>query len=156
MPISIRVDFYILKSARYHLLTASCQLIAKAYAQQQRMHLVTQTVSQAQNLDRLLWTFNDIDFIPHELLISHPANHTNHTDLVKTPVLMTDIAYFNQLSLSPEDLLINLSDAIPKAYSNYKRIIEITNPTDHDRLSKSREKYRFYRDHTHELYSHEL
>ncbi|MDG1462488.1 MAG: DNA polymerase III subunit chi, partial [Gammaproteobacteria bacterium] len=63
-----RVDFYILEtttpSDRMHFV---CRLIEKAYKAQHRIYLLTGSASQSVELDKLLWTFRNEGFVPHEL-----------------------------------------------------------------------------------------
>lgn len=145
-----RTDFYLLKSssdadmdANEHtrLLTA-CRIIEKAYVQSHKIYIFCTDKKQAEILDKLLWDFKDISFIPH-------AQNPNTSD---APVLIGD-----STSPPPEfcDILINLADAVPDFFKHFQRIIEVI-PENSESRQKAREKYRFYREQQCELHSHNL
>ncbi len=135
-----RTDFYLLKQVDEHtqLLTA-CRIIEKAYLQSHTIYICCEDEKQAILLDKLLWEFKDISFIPH-----------NTSD---APVVI-GYAELHPPQVS-HDILVNLAQNIPDFFNNYQRIIEII-PENPETREKGREKYRFYRENHCELHSHHL
>jgi len=69
-----RVDFYVLKSAAAKQRWAfACRLAEKAYLKDLRVVIVNDSLSDAQALDDMLWTFNDRSFVPHQLCTDERA-----------------------------------------------------------------------------------
>jgi DNA polymerase-3 subunit chi len=131
-----RVDFYVLEGAEVRArLVYACRLAEKAFDLKQRVTLLTDSETDAQTLDNLLWTFRDRSFVPHELQPAH-----GHSQAV-TPVV---IAWSGQPPLH-RDLLINLASTVPASYGSYARIAEIVD-ADGERRRTGRERYRYYLD----------
>jgi len=139
-----RVDFYVLPVADERgRLTLACRLAEKAYLLDHRVFVRAASASEAQALDDLLWTFADRSFVPHEL-----AGTGRELDV---PVVVGHDA-------GPEthaDLLVNLGQDVPAAYSRYARIAEIIDG-DEQRRRLGRERFRFYREHGIEPESHRI
>ena len=70
-------DFYILQSMQY--LRFACRLLSKAYQQHYRAIAFCEDEDTAKEFDRMLWTFKDISFIPHQII-------TSDDELNKTPI----------------------------------------------------------------------
>lgn len=70
-------DFYILQSMQY--LRFTCRLLSKAYHQHYRAIVFCEDEDTAQEFDRMLWTFKDISFIPHQVI-------TSNDDIKQTPI----------------------------------------------------------------------
>lgn len=144
---TIRTDFYLLKQAGEHtqLLTA-CRVIEKAYLNSHKIYIFCADQTQAETLDKLLWTFRDTSFIPHFQLHHAPNNHA-------------DAPIFIGHSASPlpgfSDILVNLANTVPDFFHHFQRVIEII-PENPESREKAREKYRFYREHHCEMHSHHL
>ena len=130
-----RVDFYVLNSAAAkQRWTFACRLAEKAYLRDLRVVILHDTLSDAQALDDLLWTFNDRSFVPHQLCMPEQASDGT------TPV---------QLSVQPAapaaDLLVNLAGGLPAHWESYPRIAEIID-ADPERRRLGRERFKTYRD----------
>ena len=108
-----RVSFYVLAEqesvARFGF---ACKLTEKAYKLGQRIHLHTAGNSEADALDRMLWTFRQGSFIPHQRL--DPAQAPN------APVTISS----GSDAPPTVDLLINLADEVPAFYGQFARIAE--------------------------------
>ncbi len=139
-----RIDFYILSDRasgdRYHL---SCRLAEKAWQQGHRVYLHTGSEQEAQQMNRLLWTFRQGSFLPHALVAS--------ADTRQNPIL---------IGHGPEageehDVLINLTHETPPFFSRFQRVAE---PIDRDQTVRQagRERYRFYRDRGYPLQTHDI
>ena len=89
-----------------------------------------------ENLNNLLWTFEQLTFIPHS---------TNRQYDQLTPVLLIDRNYKND-SISKKDynIFINLDDEVKTDYHNYEIVIELVSGNEHQK-NLAREKYLYYK-----------
>lgn len=138
------VDFYILSAsqeqARYQM---ACKLTAKAYQAKQTVYIHCSDAKVADQIDALLWSFDDISFIPHSMIGA--ANEEI------PPVL---IGHADQ-ACSAADVLINLSPKIPENSHDYSRILEIVT-ADPTCKASCREHYKTYQAADFPLQSHRL
>lgn len=96
--------------------------------------------------DAQLWTFSQLDFLPH-CGLRHPL-------AAQTPILLADIA--EPLDDAPHhDILINLSDATPPLFARFARLIEIVGDDEADRTA-ARDRFRFYRDRGYPIQHHDV
>ncbi|OAJ34841.1 DNA polymerase III subunit chi [Piscirickettsia salmonis] len=127
----MRVDFYILntpsKQAQYHF---ACRLAEKAVSQNTTVYIHTHSQADAEQLDDLLWSFNDTSFVPHAI-VGHPMADEDVKVL---------IGFGEQHS--PAGLLIKLA-ALKHENHLYSRIAEIVSQ-DKKSLQASRQAYRHY------------
>lgn len=103
----------------------TCRLLRKAYRSGARV-VVTGESAQLAELDRLLWTFEALEFIPHwrgAAVDELPAR------LHATPVLLST----GHSARFGHDVLVNLGRDVPQAYTQYARIIEVVSRDDLDR-----------------------
>lgn len=113
----------------------TCRLLRKAYRSGARL-VVTGDAAQLADLDRLLWTFEALEFIPHW---RGAATEALPARLQATPVLLC-------AEHSPRfghDVLVNLGRDVPDAYGRYRRVIEIVGRDEPDRDS-ARARWRRY------------
>jgi DNA polymerase III subunit chi len=140
----IRVDFYLLSQsgvqARWLL---ACRLLEKAYLRGHRVYVYCGNQQDAENLDKLLWTFKDNSFIPHNLEGESPA-----------PPPPVQIGY-RQEPHGFNDILLNLSLEIPSFYPRFSRVMEIV-ANDEATKEISRSHYREYRAKECVLQVHEI
>ena len=109
-----RVSFYVLAAQEpVARLSFACKLTEKAYKLGQRIHLHAADRSEAEALDKMLWTFRQGSFVPHERLdAGTPTDRAGH-----------DRQWYRG---PPEvDLLINLADEVPAFFQRFARIAEI-------------------------------
>jgi DNA polymerase-3 subunit chi len=135
-----RIDFYFEAEDR---LQVACRLSAKAAQQKLRVLIYAPDETQAQRIDKLLWTWQATGFLPHCMTKSPLA--------AQTPVLITH---------DPEDtphdqVLLNLHDEWPPGFSRFQRLVEIVGRDDADRAA-ARGRFRFYRDRGYEIVNHDL
>jgi len=125
-----RIDFYELKSGRFSPEQLLCQLSLKAYQSQKQVLLLTQTEQDSQRLDKALWTFDDTNFIPHELELKDKTLNAIH------------ICHQTQANES-YDILINTHEDIPSHVGQFERVIELV----HDNNKESaRQHFRYYKE----------
>lgn len=130
---AIRVDFYVLETAGADaLVLTACRIAEKAYLQERRVYIHTDSEVRARELDVWLWTFHDRSFVPHALA---PA-------AADEPVLIgCDVE-----PPSPFDVLINLASRVPAFWDRCTRIADLVDGTDEQRRNEGRERFRWYRE----------
>ena len=139
-----QVDFYILSdgasSDRYQL---ACRIADKARNAGRRVVIHTRSAEEARHIDRMLWTFKELSFVPHGLL--------GECEPEITPVLIGDAEQADD----EHDVLINLGLETPVFFSRFERLAECVDNDETER-SASRERYRFYRDRGYPLRLHNI
>ncbi len=113
----------------------TCRLLRKAYRAGARV-VVTGESAQLGELDRLLWTFEALEFIPHW---RGPAVDELPARLQATPVLLST----GHSARHGHDVLVNLGRDVPQDYTQYQRVIEIVGRDDLDR-DGARARWRTY------------
>jgi DNA polymerase III subunit chi len=143
-----QVDFYILSGASDDaLLKLASRIAEKAVAHGQQVHLNAASQSQAAMLDEVLWTFSQSSFLPHRVVAATPTD-----SMPAEPVL---IGAGIEITSGPWNTLINLAHPVPEFFSRYERVAEVVDG-DSERLTRGRERYRYYRDRGYELRTHNL
>ena len=134
------IDFYFNAADRYQV---ACRLAGKAFAQKKRMLIYAPEADAASRLDKMLWTWQAIGFVPHCML---------HDSLAaETPIL---IASDDE---SPErcELLLNLSTQQPPHFERFERLLEVV-AADEEERQAARDRYRFYRERGYRIANHDL
>lgn len=124
-----RIDFY---SNVPDKIQYACRLVRKARAANCRLVVFGQDRAQLAQIDEALWTFSDIDFLPHVMADDPLAE--------QTPVLLADAG---MKDLPHHDLMINLSNQTPPDFARFERLLEVISAEDEDKAA-GRERYRFY------------
>ena len=130
MPSMTRIDFYTGASDR---LQTAIRLVLKAREQQKRVFVFTDGASTSDELDRRLWTFQQLSFVPHCRADDALAG--------QTPVII-DHQYKN---LPHTEILINLHPECPPFFRQFERLLEIVGD-DEEQKSQARQRFRSYRD----------
>lgn len=140
-----RVDFYISPShaaqARQQL---ACRIADKAYQQNCKIYIHTDSEQETRLLDDLLWTFKQDSFLPHAC---HGSEEQNNSAIV--------IGHQQQAPNVNKDVLINLARQVPLFFSQFERVAEMINENE-DQKQHGRDRFRFYRDRGYELKTHQL
>lgn len=110
----------------------ACRLVRKARAANFQVVLYADDHAQLRLLDEALWTFSELDFLPHAMAGDVLAP--------QTPVILAGNA---DAELPHHQILINLSTATPANFAQFERMFEIVSPETAD-ASSGRERYRFY------------
>lgn len=121
----------------------ACRIAEKAWKQDHRVFVHTQSAQAAAEMDDLLWTFRQDSFVPH-------GRDHDGTD-IHTKVLIGDGGQPTQ----PMDVLINLTDSVPLFFERFPRVAEII-PNDAKQKSLGRERFRYYREKGCTVESHRL
>jgi DNA polymerase-3 subunit chi len=124
----MNIEFLILQQseARQRYLCV-CQQAALFYAEQKTVYIHCADEMQAQQIDALLWSFDDISFVPHDKFGTQAPVQLGYQDW---PV-------------SPAMALINLAAAIPPEPQQYQQIIEIVSQ-DPEIKNLCRQHYKAY------------
>ena len=136
------IDFYILDNdpplGREKM---ACRLAEKIYKLGRTVFIHTDSATDSQKLDDLLWIFRDGSFVPHAL--------AGQTAGMPAPVIISH----DDKPHTHTDVLINLSTEVPLFFSRFDRVTEIIGQQD---KATGRERFRFYRDRGYPLKSHNI
>jgi DNA polymerase-3 subunit chi len=124
-----------------------CRLVRKARRSGARL-VITGEKAQLDHLDRLLWTFEPLEFLPHwkgRSAAELPAR------LADTPTLLLDQVH----DVAEPQVLVNLREQVPAGFDRFARVIEIVSRDGPDRDS-ARERWRSYAAAGHTIERHEV
>jgi len=125
----------------------ACRLLRKAYKAGAQV-VVTGEPTVLKELDRLLWTFDDLEFLPHILVGDQPVPDR----LQATPVwLAADLA---QAPGHPA-VVVNLGQAVPPDLSRHQRLFEVVSQQPDDR-QRGRQRWKAYAAMGWEVHPHEV
>ncbi|VAW78131.1 DNA polymerase III chi subunit [hydrothermal vent metagenome] len=137
------VDFYVLKDNHAKArLRFACRLADKVFQLGQRVFIHTESAEQSQELDTLLWTFQQNSFVPHSVI--------QNTDDSLSPVQIGHDA-----EPDASQVLINLAADVPLFFSRFERVAELVN-TDNTIRQQGRSRYSFYKERGYPLRTHEI
>ena len=115
----------------------ACRLLRKAYRQGVRV-LVTAPDDVLREMDRLLWTFDERDFVPHVRVPGAPAAVAS-----RTPIWLS--ADLEQAALhGAPDVLLNLGAPVPAPLAGVSRLIEVVS-NDPGEADRGRSRWRAYK-----------
>lgn len=135
-----RIDFYTHVSDKVPL---AVQLTCKAWALGMPVWLRAADESMAEQLDSLLWTHPQAQFVPH--------CRSDHQLAPETPIV---IDAWEREPLSHQ-VLINLRPDHPDYFARFERLAEIVSLDETD-ASLARARFRFYRQRGFEINNHNL
>lgn len=139
-----RVDFYILQDEGVEARNRfACRLMEKAYLQGEHVYLHCNDSVELEQLDKLLWTFRDISFVPHA--------RTGEETAEQAAVVLGH----ENIPADENNILLNFASDVPDDYQRFQRIIEIV-PQEPTLKQRLRDHYRTYRDAECELTTHEI
>jgi DNA polymerase-3 subunit chi len=125
----------------------ACRLLRKATRQRARV-AVTGDSSVLSALDRQLWDFDPVEFIPH--LHIQAGQHVAER-LRATPVWLMDTLGDGE----GHDVLVNLGSEPPVGFESYVKLIEIVSTSDDDRAA-ARSRWRHYAKRGYPIVRHEV
>jgi DNA polymerase-3 subunit chi len=131
-----RIDFH---SDVPDKISYTCRLVRKARAANCRLVLLTRDSADLAALDQALWTFSELDFLPHATVDDELAP--------RTPVVLTDS---DTADVPHHEILVNLSGNTPAHFARFERMIEIVSAEEADKTA-GRERYRFYQQRGYQL-----
>lgn len=125
----------------------ACRLLRKATRQGSRV-TVTGDGTTLSSLDRALWSFDPIEFIPH-VMVRPGASPLPR--LQATPVCLAE-----DLGASwHHDVLVNLGDEAPRGFETFARVIEIVSTQEQDRAA-ARQRWKHYASRGYAIVKHEV
>jgi DNA polymerase III subunit chi len=130
-----KIDFY---TGVEDKLRTACQLSHKAMQNGLRVLLHTPDAATSDALDKLLWHYPAIAFIPH-----CRSDEAGSSDM---PVTIGH----QEGPLPHSELLISLHTSCLPFFSRFERVIEIVSTQEED-AKLGRERYSFYRDRGYEM-----
>jgi DNA polymerase III subunit chi len=134
------IDFYFNAEDRFQV---ACRLAGKALAQKKRLLIYAPDPEAATRIDRMLWTWPAIGFVPH---------CAPHDPLAgETPVLIAS----DPGEAGDCGLLLNLGADCPPHFERFERLLEVV-PADETGRQAGRERYRFYQARGYRIASHDL
>jgi DNA polymerase-3 subunit chi len=114
-------------------IAAACALISGAWAKRKAMLVYAPDKPVADSIDRLLWTRDQLSFVPHCRADSPLA--------AETPILIAD----RLEQVAQTERLMNLSSEIPAASPRFHCLIEVVGQEVEERQA-ARERVRFYKE----------
>lgn len=126
-------------------LAYACRLLRKAYGAGAHVTVVGPEAALA-DLDKALWTFTALDFVPH-CRSNAPATVRERTSIVLAP----DAA----AAQGHADVVLNLGDGVPLGFEQFERLIEVVSTGDADR-QKARARWRHYAERGYSITRHDL
>lgn len=110
-------------------LAFACRLLRKAHAKGARVVVHTGDAAQAAALDRVLWTFDPLAFVPHA--------RAGGSAPEATPIWIVE-----RLGDVPHhDVLLNLADDVAEGFETFARLIEVVGA---DAAEAGRRRWRHY------------
>lgn len=113
----------------------ACRLLRKAVRLGSRV-AVTAATPTLSELDRALWTFEPLEFIPHLMRRAGQPVAPRHA---VTPVWLVERA----ADAPHPDVLLNLGEAVPEGFERFARVIEVVG-TSPDAVACGRTRWKRY------------
>ncbi|MDP9045179.1 MAG: DNA polymerase III subunit chi [Pseudomonadota bacterium] len=124
-----------------------CRLVRKAMRTRASVVLAGPATALA-HFDRALWTFDDLEFLPHRVLA---PGETVPARAAPTRVwLVQDATHAAQ-----HEVLINLGAAPAAGFESYERLIEVVSADDDDRAA-ARARWKYYAGRGYAIHTHEV
>ena len=137
-----RVDFHFNAPDR---LQYGCRLVRKIHRSGARILVWCEDPVALAQFDSLLWTFSQLDFIPHAV-----ASDPDHVRAA-SPLLLTET-----LQGAPHrQVLLNLGVQVPAGFEQFERLIEVVSLDDEDR-ALARSRWKQYTDQGYAITRHDL
>ena len=122
-----------------------CRLVRKAM-RMATCPVVTGPAATLDRLDRQLWAFDPVSFVPHVRLKADTAV----TPLIRaTPVWLVD----DPDDADRHDVLVNLGAGTPAGFESFARLIEIVSTEAEDRAA-GRLRWKHYQDRGYKIVEH--
>lgn len=121
----------------------ACALIEREWLAGRKVAVYTADSAQANAIDRLLWMYQQLKFVPH--------CRKGASVEADTPVVVIAAAEETQ----HHEVIVNLTDEPPPPFATYERLIEVVADDDADK-ARARDRYRYYRDRGYPLTVHDV
>jgi DNA polymerase III subunit chi len=134
------IDFYFNAEDRFQV---ACRLAAKAASQKKRMLIYAPDADSASRIDKMLWTWQAVGFVPHCAASDEIA--------AQTPLLIAT----GDETPPGCGLLLNLSEVAPPHFARFERLFEVV-PAEEAGRDAGRSRYRFYQERGYKIANHDL
>jgi len=121
-----------------------CRLLRKASAQGARV-AVTGPQAVLHDLDKALWSFSAVDFIPH-------CNADSPAVVREASPVTLGLALEE---LPHQDVLLNLDADVPVGFERFARVIEVVGANDQER-AQSRVRWKYYQQRGYAIVQHDM
>jgi|GEM_PF-216866 len=131
-----------------------CRITAKAYNNKLTVYIYTDNTETNETINTLLWTFNDISFVPHKIYNNGGESTELTAEASSTPVLIGNV----EPPASHRDVLINITDITsptPNFTTNFSHIIEII-PNEETLHQTAKTRYTQYQQQNYAIVTHDL
>ncbi len=125
----------------------ACRLLRKAARRGARV-VVTAPSQVLTALDRQLWVFEPLDFVPH---LHAKAGEAPAARLQATPVWLTERA----LEAPHHEVLLNMGDDLIEGFETFERVIELVSADGADRQA-GRARWKHYSDRGYVIARHDV
>ena len=126
-------------------LAYACRLLRKAYRSEAEVGVVGPARLLGE-LDRALWSFEPLEFIPHASARLAGSGLAKHTRVW----LAADAA-----DVPHHAVLVNLGEDVPAGFERFDRLIEIVSTEAEDRQA-ARQRWKHYGDRGYDIRKHEV
>ena len=141
-----RIDFYVLPTnAPHERRVLACKLTEKAWRQGMTVYIHTSSETETGIMDKLLWTFRQGSFIPHEISTAAQIEREDMSVLVGHGHPPDNF----------RELLINLSLDTPPLLGEYQRVAELVDEDETVR-AEGRKRYLVYKQQGQLLETHKI
>jgi DNA polymerase III subunit chi len=124
-----------------------CRLLRKAWRQQVQV-VVVGPADALTSLNRQLWLFEPLEFVPHARLA---PGTTVPSQLKPTPIWLLE----NTSNAPTQEVLLNLHDEVPAGFEGFARLIEVVSMKEAERAS-ARQRWKHYAAQGYPLSRHEV
>lgn len=140
----MRADFYLIAKPRFleQPLLLVCELARKAHDSGQTLLILARDAQQAEELDELLWEFDEDAYLPHQIVGQGEDDEI-------TPILI--VAPGSETPDRP--LVVNLRNEV--APGTYERVLEVV-PADESARGPLRERWRQYQARGAQVHKHDM
>jgi DNA polymerase-3 subunit chi len=128
-------------------LAYACRLLRKATRSGAHV-VVAAPAATLMQLDRALWTFDPIEFVPHLRVAPGAAVAPRLRD---TPLWLVE----QTADAARHDVLLNLGPQPPLGFESFARVIEIVSTEDDERAA-GRERWKHYAGRGYDIRRHEV
>lgn len=122
----------------------ACRLLRKAHAAKAQVGVIGMADS-LRALDTALWTFSQLDFVPH------CAASADARVLAASPIVLGEDA----AGFAHAQVLLNLGGGVPQGFERFERLIELVDTSEADRAS-ARQRWRYYSERGYALQRHDV